>query len=197
MSAISDGWSSKSGTLLTYDNLDRLTTLTHQTGTGTNLASYGYAFDAAGRLTRETNAEGTATFTYDNTDQLTGADRPPDGARDTTWLRQPGPDDQRLHRGRPDQRAQRHAHRCRSTAMMVVGPCRSGVHRDAHVHLDSGAGSRQTDARIKQHSQVQPPYPGCHLRPITPFMGRKKCGKRMHATDTQGGAWTQANPASR
>jgi YD repeat-containing protein len=59
-----------------YDALDRLTTLTHQTGGGTSLASYTYAFDAIGRLTRETNAEGTVTFSYDNSHQLVGADRP-------------------------------------------------------------------------------------------------------------------------
>lgn len=56
-----------------YDARDRLTTLTHQTGAGTALASYAYGYDADDRLASETNAEGTRTYSYDRADQLTAA----------------------------------------------------------------------------------------------------------------------------
>ncbi len=53
-----------------YDALDRLTGLTHQVAGGGSLASYAYAYDVAGRLTRESNAEGVTSYTYDRTGQL-------------------------------------------------------------------------------------------------------------------------------
>jgi len=55
----------------TYDAADRLLTLTHQAPGGISRA-YSYAYDPGGRLTAETTAEGTATYTYDNSGQLTG-----------------------------------------------------------------------------------------------------------------------------
>ena len=65
--------------LYAYDAANRLTTLVHDKlvgGTATPLASFVYGYDDANRLATEANAEGLATFAYDNTNQLTGADRP-------------------------------------------------------------------------------------------------------------------------
>ncbi len=56
-----------------YDNANRLTTLTHKVSGGSSLATYTYGYDAGNRTTSESNAEGAVTYTYDNTNQLTGA----------------------------------------------------------------------------------------------------------------------------
>jgi len=56
-----------------YDNADRLTTMTHQVAGGAALAAYAYGYDNANRLTSEQNAEGTVTYSYDDTNQLAGA----------------------------------------------------------------------------------------------------------------------------
>ena len=61
-----------------YDNADRLTSLDHVDGTSTSLAGYGLSYDAGNRLTGFTVAGYSAedaTYSYDDTDQLTGADR--------------------------------------------------------------------------------------------------------------------------
>ncbi|WP_337175134.1 RHS repeat-associated core domain-containing protein [Paludisphaera sp.] len=67
---------------LGYDAADRLTTLAYEkfvpapsggSATTTPLAAYAYVYDNANRLASETNAEGTVTYTYDDTSQLTGA----------------------------------------------------------------------------------------------------------------------------
>jgi RHS repeat-associated protein len=52
-----------------YDPGDRLVTLTHS-GNGVAV-TYVYGYDAANRVTSEQDKEGTATFTYDNSNQLT------------------------------------------------------------------------------------------------------------------------------
>ena len=65
--------------LYSYDGANRLGTIVHDkvvSGTATPLATFAYGYDNANRLATETNAEGLATFSYDNTNQLTGADRP-------------------------------------------------------------------------------------------------------------------------
>lgn len=68
-------------TTLSYDAINRVTTITHgkidAVGSPpvivlTPLATYTYGYDAASRLTSESNAEGSVTYTYDNADQLTG-----------------------------------------------------------------------------------------------------------------------------
>ena len=56
-----------------YDNDNRLTSLSHDKG-ATNLASYSWSFDYAGRLTGTSNADGTTSYTYDAAGQLTAAD---------------------------------------------------------------------------------------------------------------------------
>ncbi|MGH9093804.1 MAG: RHS repeat domain-containing protein, partial [Acidimicrobiales bacterium] len=58
-------------TTLAYDAADRLTTITHQVAGGPVLATYAYGHDAANRVSSEQDAEGTATFTYDDAGQLT------------------------------------------------------------------------------------------------------------------------------
>ncbi|WP_233198707.1 MULTISPECIES: RHS repeat-associated core domain-containing protein [Pirellulaceae] len=61
-----------------YDAADRLTSLTHADGGSSTLAGYTWAYDEGNRLTAFTvygySAE-DATYSYDDTDQLTGADR--------------------------------------------------------------------------------------------------------------------------
>ena len=58
-----------------YDAADRQTTITDQSvsgGTTTPMATYVYTYDQASRVTSEKDAEGTASFTYDNANELTG-----------------------------------------------------------------------------------------------------------------------------
>jgi RHS repeat-associated protein len=59
-------------TTYTYDALRRLTALDHKKG-ATNLAHYTWTYDAAGRLTATTNVDGSSSFHYDATGQLTSA----------------------------------------------------------------------------------------------------------------------------
>jgi len=61
-----------------YDAVDRLTSLTHTDSGSNTLAGYTWTFDEANRLTAFTVAGYStedATYTHDDTDQLTGADR--------------------------------------------------------------------------------------------------------------------------
>jgi RHS repeat-associated protein len=57
----------------TFDNLNRLTDITHSKGVNV-LANYSQAYDAKSRITGVTGTDGSSSFTYDNTDQLTGVD---------------------------------------------------------------------------------------------------------------------------
>ncbi len=56
-----------------YDGAGRLTGLAHSQG-GTPLAGYAWTIDAVGRITSETNVDGVSDYSYDNTSQLVGAD---------------------------------------------------------------------------------------------------------------------------
>jgi RHS repeat-associated protein len=65
-------------TTFSYDNANRMVTIQQSKavwmGFGYNstpLATIVYGYDAASRVTTQVDAEGTATFTYDNTNQLT------------------------------------------------------------------------------------------------------------------------------
>ena len=67
-------------TTYTYDGANRVVTTTHGADVfnmymdrwiDTPLATYVYGYDSASRLTSEQDAEGTATFTYDNANELT------------------------------------------------------------------------------------------------------------------------------
>jgi len=65
-------------TSYTYDNIGRLTDLTHFEDT-TTFADYGWTYDSFSRVTAFTyshlvGGSGTAEYVYDNTSQLTGAD---------------------------------------------------------------------------------------------------------------------------
>jgi RHS repeat-associated protein len=55
-----------------YDSMGRLTGITHAPSASPSIA-YGYAYDAASRITALTTPEGTSSFTLDATDQLTSA----------------------------------------------------------------------------------------------------------------------------
>jgi RHS repeat-associated protein len=57
----------------TFDNLNRLTDITHSKGANV-LANYTQAYDAKSRITGVTGTDGSSSFIYDNTDQLTGVD---------------------------------------------------------------------------------------------------------------------------
>ena len=66
------------GTDYSYDSADRAVTISqfewqpHLSGyLSTPIATYVYAYDNASRVTSEQDKEGTATFTYDNANELT------------------------------------------------------------------------------------------------------------------------------
>jgi RHS repeat-associated protein len=54
-----------------YDNADRVTTITHSSSSAGALATYLYSYDAASQLTQYTGPEGTLTYTYDLSGELT------------------------------------------------------------------------------------------------------------------------------
>ncbi|MFN5727300.1 MAG: hypothetical protein ACK48D_11370, partial [Pseudanabaena sp.] len=57
----------------TYDQSDRLTNIIHSNGANT-ISSYAQTYDAASKITSVTGTDGSSTYTYDDTNQLTGAD---------------------------------------------------------------------------------------------------------------------------
>src|SRR6266849_1567143 len=59
-------------TNFSYDNADRVTTITHSSSSAGALATYLYSFDAASQLTQFVGPEGTLTYTYDSSAELTG-----------------------------------------------------------------------------------------------------------------------------
>ncbi|MGK7899537.1 MAG: RHS repeat-associated core domain-containing protein [Xenococcus sp. (in: cyanobacteria)] len=61
------------GTSYAYDELNRLTNLTHNNGT-TDVAFYDFTYDASSRITQISNVDGITDHTYDDRSQLTGAD---------------------------------------------------------------------------------------------------------------------------
>ena len=70
------GTNSVAQTAFTYNSIGLLTDIDHTQGS-TVLASYDLAYDAMSRLTsRSHSVDGTSTFTYDTTSQLTAADNP-------------------------------------------------------------------------------------------------------------------------
>jgi RHS repeat-associated protein len=60
------------GSTAAYDGLGRLTGIVHAPAGGASIA-YGYAYDAASRMTSMTTPEGTNSFTLDAADQLVSA----------------------------------------------------------------------------------------------------------------------------
>jgi RHS repeat-associated protein len=65
-------FTSSASTTITYDAASRVTSIVDGVPGGSTVDSQSYAYDSANRVTSETNAEGTATFTYDNSNELTG-----------------------------------------------------------------------------------------------------------------------------
>ena len=57
-----------------YDSANRLTEIAYTTNGGTAIDAYSWTYDAANRVTSmTTTTDGTATYSYDNTNQVTGA----------------------------------------------------------------------------------------------------------------------------
>jgi len=54
-----------------YDNANRLTTITYNSSSAGALATYTYSYNSASQITQYTGPEGTLTYTYDNSGQLT------------------------------------------------------------------------------------------------------------------------------
>ena len=57
----------------TYDELNRLTDLSHNNST-TEVAFYNFTYDEASRLIQSVDVDGTTSYTYDDRNQLTAAD---------------------------------------------------------------------------------------------------------------------------
>ncbi|MGK7874026.1 MAG: RHS repeat-associated core domain-containing protein [Xenococcaceae cyanobacterium] len=68
-----DGTQLVVGSNYTYDSLNRLENLTHSNTTST-VAFYDFVYDAASRITQITDVDGSTDYTYDQRDQLIGAD---------------------------------------------------------------------------------------------------------------------------
>ncbi|QUY44819.1 RHS repeat-associated core domain-containing protein [Acaryochloris marina] len=61
------------GTSYSYDNLNRLTNLAHNNGIA-DIAFYNFTYDQDSRITQIVDVDGTTNYTYDDRNQLTGAD---------------------------------------------------------------------------------------------------------------------------
>src|SRR5262249_42227982 len=61
------------GTAFGYDNLDRLTSLTHHNAAGSTLDFENLTYDAVSRITQIAFADGTTNYSYDNVDELIAA----------------------------------------------------------------------------------------------------------------------------
>jgi RHS repeat-associated protein len=57
-------------TVYGYDNGERVTAITNKNASAATLSYQNYGYDNANRVTTETSASGTATYTYDTTNQL-------------------------------------------------------------------------------------------------------------------------------
>ncbi len=68
-----------------YDALNRLTSLQHQDG-GNNVAFYNFTFDAASRVTQIETIDGATTYTYDDRNQLNGANHADIANPDETYV---------------------------------------------------------------------------------------------------------------
>jgi RHS repeat-associated protein len=63
-------------TVNTYDPLNRLAGINHKRSNGTSINNYTFGYDADGRIVLITDVDGSTTYSYDRSDELTGADRP-------------------------------------------------------------------------------------------------------------------------
>ena len=66
-------WPNGTTAAYAYDDAGQLLSLVHQTASGTPIASFEYAYDAAGNRTNMTTLEGLHSFAYDHRNQLVGA----------------------------------------------------------------------------------------------------------------------------
>ena len=78
------GTSFVAGSTWQYDSQNRLVALTHAQGQNV-LAGYTWTYDTAGRLTDATSPDGPVHYSYDDTDQLTGADYEESGLPDEEY----------------------------------------------------------------------------------------------------------------
>jgi RHS repeat-associated protein len=67
-------------TAYSFDGAGRLANLNHKNGSGTSLANYTYTFDNADRVSTETRNGTTTSYSYDDTNQVTG-----DGTRNYSY----------------------------------------------------------------------------------------------------------------
>ncbi len=72
------------GSTYTYDALNRLTSLRHSNASDT-LAFYDYLYDSDSRITRITDVDGITNYSYDDRDQLIGADHSNAAKPDETY----------------------------------------------------------------------------------------------------------------
>jgi RHS repeat-associated protein len=72
------------GTTYQFDSLNRLTRLAHDNSTST-VAFYDYIYDADSRISSITNVDGITNYTYDDRDQLIGADHADASNPDETY----------------------------------------------------------------------------------------------------------------
>jgi RHS repeat-associated protein len=63
-------------TLNEYDSFNRLIGINHRRANGSSINNYTFGYDAADRITAITDIDGATTYTYDRSNELTGADRP-------------------------------------------------------------------------------------------------------------------------
>ena len=67
-----------------YDELNRLTNLTHNNG-ATDVAFYNFTYDSDSRITQIADIDGVTDYTYDDRDQLIGADHSDGNNPDETY----------------------------------------------------------------------------------------------------------------
>lgn len=72
------------GTTYQFDSLNRLTRLAHDNSTST-VAFYDYVYDADSRISSVANVDGVTNYTYDDRDQLIGADHADASNPDETY----------------------------------------------------------------------------------------------------------------
>ncbi|SMP52660.1 RHS repeat-associated core domain-containing protein, partial [Neorhodopirellula lusitana] len=72
------------GTSYVYDTLNRLTSMTHA-NSSESVAFYDFAYDDVSRITQINDIDGVTDYTYDDRDQLVGANHADEGNPDETY----------------------------------------------------------------------------------------------------------------
>jgi RHS repeat-associated protein len=73
------------GTDYSYDAQNRLMRIDHKNSSGASVAFYDYVYDLASRITQITDVDGVTTYSYDDRDQLTGANHTDPNQPDETY----------------------------------------------------------------------------------------------------------------